>query len=233
MLRHEAELLPPFAKAHSFDPATAERGNGLVGLHAYLETGFIRMQPGINPSRAHRVVGDEDGDGSESDDKRRQDVTPAESGDEEHDGADGGEQERGADIRFLEDEEQHRTDFIFSVIGEELGLTATLSVLIAFMVILICGVYIAWNAADTFGMLIATGITFLIAMQVVINLGVVTGALPNKGLALPFISYGGSNLVIMLGCVGLLLNIGRHAGERLPVSASLGDMDELAAPQSS
>ena len=128
---------------------------------------------------------------------------------------------------------EHHTDFIFSVIGEELGLAATLSVLFAFMVILICGVYIAWNAADNFGMLIATGITFLIAMQVVINLGVVTGALPNKGLALPFISYGGSNLVIMLGCVGLLINIGRHAGDRLPVSASLADLDELAAPQNS
>lgn len=128
---------------------------------------------------------------------------------------------------------EHHTDFIFSVIGEELGLAATLSVLFAFTVVLICGVYIAWNAADTFGMLIATGITFLIAMQVVINLGVVTGTLPNKGLALPFISYGGSNLVIMLGCVGLLINIGRHAGDRLPVSASLGDLDELAAPQNS
>jgi len=128
---------------------------------------------------------------------------------------------------------EHHTDFIFSVIGEELGLAATLSVVFAFMVILICGVYIAWNAADTFGMLIATGITFLIAMQVVINLGVVTGALPNKGLALPFISYGGSNLVIMLGCVGLLINIGRHAGDRLPVAASLADLDELAAPQNS
>jgi cell division protein FtsW len=128
---------------------------------------------------------------------------------------------------------EHHTDFIFSVIGEELGLIATLSVITAFIIILICGVYIAWNAADTFGMLIATGITFLIAMQVVINLGVVTGALPNKGLALPFISYGGSNLVIMMGCVGLLINIGRHAGDRLPVTGSLGDMDELAAPQNS
>jgi len=128
---------------------------------------------------------------------------------------------------------EHHTDFIFSVIGEELGLAATLSVIFAFMVILICGVYIAWNAADTFGMLIATGITFLIAMQVVINLGVVTGALPNKGLALPFISYGGSNLVIMLGCIGLLINIGRHAGDRLPVTASLGDLEEFAAPQNS
>jgi cell division protein FtsW len=81
--------------------------------------------------------------------------------------------------------------------------------------------------------LIATGTTFLIAMQVVINLGVVTGALPNKGLALPFISYSGSNLVIMLGCIGLLISIGRHAGDRLPVAASLGDLDELAASQNS
>jgi cell division protein FtsW len=126
--------------------------------------------------------------------------------------------------------EQH-TDFIFSVIGEELGLAATVSVLFTFMVILICGIYIAWNAADSFGMLLATGITSLITLQVLINIGVVTGALPNKGLALPFISYGGSNLVIMLGCVGLLLNIGRHANSALPVSASGMDMDELSAPQ--
>jgi cell division protein FtsW len=70
-------------------------------------------------------------------------------------------------------------------------------------------------------------------MQVVINLGVVTGSLPNKGLALPFISYGGSNLVIMMGCVGLLINIGRHAGDRLPMSASLGDLEEFGAPQNS
>lgn len=126
---------------------------------------------------------------------------------------------------------EHHTDFIFSVIGEELGLAATLSVIFAFMVILVCGVYIAWNAVDTFGMLIATGITFLITMQVVINLGVVTGALPNKGLALPFISYGGSNLVIMLGCIGLLINIGRHAGSPLPVKDTAMGYDEFAAPQ--
>ncbi len=128
---------------------------------------------------------------------------------------------------------EHHTDFIFSVIGEELGLVATLSVLVAFMIILFCGVYVAWNAADTFGMLIASGITFLIGMQVIINVGVVTGALPNKGLALPFISYGGSNLVIMMGCVGLLINIGRNAANGLPVSASAMGIDELAAPQSS
>lgn len=126
---------------------------------------------------------------------------------------------------------EHHTDFIFSVIGEELGLAATLSVLFAFLVILLCGVYIAWNAADTFGMLIATGITFLIAMQVVINVGVVTGALPNKGLALPFISYGGSNLVIMMGCIGLLINVGRHAANPLPVTDTAMGFDEMSAPQ--
>ncbi len=109
--------------------------------------------------------------------------------------------------------EQH-TDFIFSVIGEELGLVATISVVAAFLVILICGVVIAWRARETFGMLLASGITFLIGLQAAINIGVVTGSLPNKGLSLPFISYGGSNLVLMLACVGLLLNVARHADER-------------------
>ena len=127
--------------------------------------------------------------------------------------------------------EQH-TDFILSVIGEELGLIATLGVLLAFVVILLCGIYIAWNAADTFGMLFASGLTFLIVMQVIINVGVVTGALPNKGLALPFISYGGSNLVIMLASVGLLLNIGRTSAGVVTVPGLATEADELAAPQS-
>jgi cell division protein FtsW len=74
-------------------------------------------------------------------------------------------------------------------------------------------VVIAWRARETFGMLLASGITFLIGMQAAINIGVVTGSLPNKGLSLPFISYGGSNLVLMLACVGLLLNVARHADE--------------------
>jgi len=128
---------------------------------------------------------------------------------------------------------EHHTDFIFSVIGEELGLTATLSVLGAFLILLICGVYIAWNAADTFGMLMACGITFLIALQVLVNVGVVTATLPNKGLALPFLSYGGSNLVVMMACVGLLISVGRHAGRASDLPSPLGLLDELAAPQSS
>lgn len=105
------------------------------------------------------------------------------------------------------------TDFIFSVIGEELGLVATTSVVLAFLVIVVCGVVIAWRARETFGMLLASGITFLIGMQAAINIGVVTGSLPNKGLSLPFISYGGSNLVMMMAAVGLLLNVARHADE--------------------
>ncbi len=126
---------------------------------------------------------------------------------------------------------EHHTDFIFAMVGEELGLVATLSVLIAFLVILVSGIYIAWHAADTFGMLIASGITLLIAMQVMINIGVVTGALPNKGLALPFISYGGSNLVVMLASVGLLLSVGRHAGRTSTVP--VGEMNEMPVPQPS
>lgn len=105
---------------------------------------------------------------------------------------------------------EHHTDFILSIIGEELGLIATVGVVLGFVGIVASGVYIASHAKDTFGRLLATGITFLIGLQAFINIGVVTSALPNKGISLPFISYGGSNLLIMLTAVGLLLSeIGR------------------------
>jgi cell division protein FtsW len=126
---------------------------------------------------------------------------------------------------------EHHTDFIFAVIGEELGLVATLSVLAAFLVILICGVYIAWNAADTFGMLLAAGVTFLIAFQVLVNVGVVTGALPNKGLALPFLSYGGSNLVVMMASVGLVINVGRNASSQALMPARDEAFEDMVAPR--
>jgi cell division protein FtsW len=116
---------------------------------------------------------------------------------------------------------EHHTDFILSVIGEELGLSATLFVTAAFLLIMVCGVYIAWHACDTFGMLVAAGLTFLIGLQAVINIGVVTGSLPNKGLSLPFISYGGSNLVVMLTCVGLLASIARRGVESKMSAARL------------
>jgi cell division protein FtsW len=106
---------------------------------------------------------------------------------------------------------EHHTDFILSIIGEELGLVATLLVVLTFVIFVICGLYIAGRARDTFGLLLASGITLLIGLQAAINIGVVTSALPNKGLPLPFISYGGSNLLAMLTCVGLLLSVARHA----------------------
>jgi len=106
---------------------------------------------------------------------------------------------------------EHHTDFIFPVIGEELGLIATLGVLAAFCLIILCGVRIALRARDAFGMVLGCGVTFLIGFQAFINIGVVTAVLPNKGISLPFISYGGSNLVMMLTCVGVLLSIARQA----------------------
>ena len=106
---------------------------------------------------------------------------------------------------------EHHTDFIFSVIGEELGLVATLLVIVAFVVVVICGIAIALKAPDTFGLLLASGLSFLIGLQAFINIGVVTSALPNKGLSLPFISYGGSNLLMMLTSIGILLSIARQA----------------------
>jgi len=67
------------------------------------------------------------------------------------------------------------------------------------------------NAADTFGLLLGSGLTFLMGIQALVNIGVVTSAFPNKGLPLPFISYGGSNLLVMLVCIGILLSIARQA----------------------
>jgi cell division protein FtsW len=115
------------------------------------------------------------------------------------------------------------SDFIFANIGEELGLIATLFVVVAFLLIAICGTCIALNARENFGCLLATGITFLISLQAAINIGVVTSVLPNKGLALPFISSGGSNLLAMLACIGILLSIARYAPLREKKSESAAD----------
>ena len=102
------------------------------------------------------------------------------------------------------------TDFIFPMIGEELGLKATALTVFAFLVILLCGALISGNARDRFGMLLGFGCTMLITIQSLVNLGVTTSLLPNKGMPLPFISYGGSNLVVCLFLIGLLVNIHRQ-----------------------
>jgi len=111
-------------------------------------------------------------------------------------------------LGFLPD---HHTDFILAVVGEELGLAGTLGVVAGFIAIVLCGAWIAWRSRDVFGLLLAGGITLLIGLQASINIGVVTSTLPTKGLALPFISYGGSSLLLMLFCVGVLLSVARHA----------------------
>lgn len=107
------------------------------------------------------------------------------------------------------------TDFILPVVGEELGLISTLLVVLAFVVILLSGSVIALRARDRFGLLLGFGIVLLLAMQAAINIGVTTGVMPNKGMPLPFISYGGSNLVFCLVCIGILISIWRRGiGEK-------------------
>jgi len=102
------------------------------------------------------------------------------------------------------------TDFIFPIVGEELGLRFSLLVVFLFVVIIVCGTMIALHAKDRFGLLLGCGVVSLLALQAAVNIGVTTSLLPNKGLPLPFISYGGSNLVACMFGVGLLLNIYRQ-----------------------
>ena len=102
------------------------------------------------------------------------------------------------------------TDFIFPMIGEELGLRVSLLVIFLFVVIIVCGIMIALHAKDRFGLLAGCGVVSVLGLQAAVNIGVTTSLLPNKGLPLPFISYGGSNLVACLFGVGLLLNIYRQ-----------------------
>lgn len=102
------------------------------------------------------------------------------------------------------------TDFIFAVIGEELGLLGTSFVLLLFFVLAWRGFQIALKCEDHFGSLLAAGLTCMIVLQSIVNIAVVTGSMPVTGITLPFISYGGSSLCIMLAAVGILLNISRH-----------------------
>ena len=102
------------------------------------------------------------------------------------------------------------TDFIFPIIGEELGLRFSLLVVFLFVVIIVCGIMIALHARDRFGLLLGCGIVALLALQAAVNIGVTTSLLPNKGLPLPFISYGGSNLAACMFGVGVLVNIYRQ-----------------------
>ena len=105
---------------------------------------------------------------------------------------------------------ESHTDFIFAIGAEELGLVFSLVLLAVFTTLFVCGIRIAYRAPDRLGRLLAYGLSFLMFLQVLINIGVVTGCLPTKGLALPFISYGGTNLMTTLIAVGVLFNVGRQ-----------------------
>ena len=102
------------------------------------------------------------------------------------------------------------TDFIFAIIGEELGLVGAGLVLMLFLAIAVIGLVVAGRAPDGFGMLLATGITTWIVAQAIINMGAVIGTMPVTGVPLPFISAGGSSFVVVMGAVGVLVNIARQ-----------------------
>lgn len=105
------------------------------------------------------------------------------------------------------------TDFIFSVLGEEFGMLGVVFVVSLFLMLVIRGLVIAHNAADSFGRFLALGITCLLGLEAFINFAVVMGLLPTKGLALPFISYGGTSLIASLTAVGILLNVSSQEAE--------------------
>ena len=101
------------------------------------------------------------------------------------------------------------TDFIFAIIGEELGFLGCVAVLLLFLVVIWSGASIAARAQDRFGFLVASGITLALGFQAVINVAVVTGSAPTKGMPLPLVSFGGSGLCMTLAQVGILMSIAR------------------------
>jgi cell division protein FtsW len=110
------------------------------------------------------------------------------------------------------------TDFIFPVIGEELGIFGTLGTVILFLSLGLSGIFLACQAPDRFGRLVGIGLMTMIMAQALINMGVTVGLLPNKGMPLPFVSYGGTNLIGMYLIIGFFINLYRHRTPRLPQS---------------
>jgi cell division protein FtsW len=103
------------------------------------------------------------------------------------------------------------TDFIFAVVGEELGLIGTCALLALFVVFFWRGIRTSMRAPDLFGFYLALGITTMVCIQAFINMSMVLGLLPTKGIPLPFLSYGGSSFVVMLAAVGILLNVSQQS----------------------
>ncbi len=126
------------------------------------------------------------------------------------------------------------SDFIFAIIAEELGLLGCLFVITLFMLLIWRCVVAAMRAPDLTGMLIASGTAAMIAIQVVVNIGVNVGLLPPTGVVLPFISYGGSGILIFMSMVGITLNISRQGSTGVPVDRRgelVLDMDKMQVPK--
>ncbi|PAB58828.1 stage V sporulation protein E [Anaeromicrobium sediminis] len=104
-----------------------------------------------------------------------------------------------------------QNDFIFAIIGEELGFVGCMVIIILYVLLIWRGVRIAVNAPDTFGCLLASGITSMVAVQTIINIAVATSSMPVTGMALPFISWGGNSLAIFMASIGILLNVSRYS----------------------
>jgi cell division protein FtsW len=108
------------------------------------------------------------------------------------------------------------TDFIFAIIGEEMGLVGTISVVLLFIIFVWLGLLVVIRCHDLFGQLLAAGIVLIISIQAAINIGVVTVVLPTKGMPLPFISSGGTSLLLSAFAIGVLLNIAKQSGKEQP-----------------
>jgi cell division protein FtsW len=120
------------------------------------------------------------------------------------------------------------TDFIFPIVGEELGMWIALAVVAAFLILILCSGWITLHAPDPAGVFLGIGLTTMLAVQALINLAVVTSLMPNKGMPLPFISYGGSNLLVCLAAIGILFNLQRQG-----ICAVEKNRRELFSPRNS
>ena len=105
-----------------------------------------------------------------------------------------------------------QNDFIFSVICEELGFIGALLVIFLFVALLLRGIYVAWHAKDKFGSMLVVGVIVQVTLQAVLNIAVVTKTIPNTGISLPFFSYGGTSLLMLLGEMGVVLSVSRQGG---------------------
>ena len=125
------------------------------------------------------------------------------------------------------------SDFIFAIICEETGFIGSSLIIILFLLLIWEGWRIALRGPDFYATLLASGITLMLTISVALNLMVVTGLAPTKGLALPFLSYGGSSLIITMGAIGVLMNIGKYVEEQAESTPAVARMNPLDKPKAS